>query len=213
LAVPANAYGFVVEGPYDVAILRELIPRILGRDVPVFSRLCLAKVIPNKNLLTFLRDLQDEMQERLHKKALKNSQEETEIWRYQKALVIRDSGGKDPKIIEEELTRKVQERRWAFSHGVHVCIIRQEVETWLLADVAEGVNAVAKKRGGRAVAEVQGTLEDFEYPKERLKQLLSEAKLQYTEQVCAEIARSLRLDTLSYRCPSFLTFKQRVVDC
>jgi len=46
-----------------------------------------------------------------------------------------------------------------------------------------------------------------------LKQLLSEAKLEYTDQVCAEIARSLRLDTLSYRCPSFLTFKQRVVDC
>ena len=83
---------------------------------------------------------------------------------------------------------------------------------WLLADVA-AVSGVAEKRGGRAVAELQGTLEEIEYPKERLKQLLSEAKLEYTEQVCAEIARSLRLDTLSYRCPSFLTFTQRVVDC
>jgi hypothetical protein len=111
------------------------------------------------------------------------------------------------------LTRKIKERRWAFSHEVVVCIIRREVETWLLADVAEGVNAVAKKRGGRAVAEVQGTLEEIEYPKERLRQLLSEARLEYTDQVAAEIARSLRLDTLSYRCPSFRTFKQRVVDC
>jgi predicted house-cleaning noncanonical NTP pyrophosphatase (MazG superfamily) len=211
--VPANAYGIVVEGPYDLAILRELIPRILGRDVPVIPRPCFAKVIPNKNLLTFLRDLQDEMQERLREKTLKNLQDEMEVWRHQKALVIRDSGGKDPKIIEEELTRKVQERRWAFSHEVHVCIIRQEVETWLLADVEEGINAVARKRGGRVVAEVQGTLEEIEYPKERLKELLSEAKLEYTDQVCAEIARLLRLDTLSYRCPSFRTFKQRVVDC
>ena len=87
------------------------------------------------------------------------------------------------------------------------------METWLLADVAEGVNAVAIKRGGRAVAEVQGTLEDFEYPKQRLRQLLSDARLEYTDQVCAEIARSLRLETLSYRCPSFRTFEQRVVDC
>jgi hypothetical protein len=131
----------------------------------------------------------------------------------EKALVIRDSGGKDPKIIEEGLTRKVQERRWVFSHGVHVCIIRRELETWLLADVAEGVNAVAEKRGGRAVAEVQGMLEEIEHPKERLRQLLSEAKLEYTDQVAAEIARLLRLDTLSYRCPSFRAFKQRVVDC
>lgn len=86
------------------------------------------------------------------------------------------------------------------------------METWLLADV-EAVKTVAKNRGGRAVAEVQGTLKDFEYPKERLKQLLSEAKLEYTEQVCAEIARSVRLDTLRYRSPSFRAFEQRVVDC
>jgi hypothetical protein len=213
LAVPANAYGIVVEGPYDVAILRELIPRILGRDVPVISRPCFAKVIPNKNLLTLLRDLQDEMQRRLDEKARENLQDEMQVWRYQKALVIRDSGRKDPRIIEAELTQKVQERRWAFSHDVHICIIRQEVETWLLADVAEGVNAVAKKRGGRTVAEVQETLEEIEYPKERLRQLLSDAKLEYTDQVCGEIARSLRLDTLSYRCPSFRTFAQRVLDC
>jgi hypothetical protein len=210
--VPANAYGIVVEGPYDAAVMRDLIPRIVGRDVPIVPRPCFGKVVPNKSLLALLRSLQGEMQGRFREAALKNSQEETEIWRCQKALVIRDSGGKDPKIIEAELTRKVQERPWEFSHGVHVCIIRRELEAWLLADVA-AVNAVAERRGGRAVAEVQGALEQIEYPKERLTQLLSEARLEYTEQVCAEIARSLRLDTLSYRCPSFRTFKQQVVDC
>jgi hypothetical protein len=212
LAVPANTYGIVVEGPYDVAILRELIPRILAREVPVIPRPCFAKVIPNRQLLTLLRDLQDEMQRRLDEKARANLQDEMEVWRYQKAFVIRDAGGKDPKIIEAELARKVQERPWGFSHGVHVCIIRREVETWLLADVA-AVNAVAKKRGGRTVVEVQETLEEIGYPKERLKQLLSDARLEYTEEVCAEIARSLRLDRLSYRCPSFRTFERQVVDC
>ena len=130
----------------------------------------------------------------------------------EKALVIRDSGGKDPKSIEEELTQKVRERPWAFSHDVHICIIRREVETWLLADV-EAVKTVAQNRGGQEVAEVQETLEEIEYPKKRLRQLLSEAKLEYTDRVGAEIARSLRLDKLSYRCPSFRTFMQRVVDC
>jgi hypothetical protein len=195
--VPANTYGIVVEGPYDLAILRELIPRILGRNVPVIPRPSYGKDKLRKNLAIHLETLEYAVEGRA----------------VEKALVIRDSGGKDPRIIEEELTQRAKERPWAFSHGVHVCIIRREVETWLLADVAEGVNAVAKKRGGRAVAEVQGTLEEIEYPKERLRQLLSEAKVEYTDQVAAEIARSLRLDTLSYRCPSFRAFKQRVVDC
>jgi hypothetical protein len=197
LAVPANSYGIVVEGPYDVAVFYELIPRILDRRVPVIPRPCYGKENLRKDLL-------------IHLKTLEFAAEGRAV---EKALVIRDSGGKKPKIIEAELTQKVREQPWAFSQGVHVCIIRREVETWLLADVEEGINAVAKKRGGREVAEVQGTLEEIEYPKERLKQLLSEAKLEYTERVCGEIARSLRLDTLSYRCPSFRTFKQRVVDC
>jgi hypothetical protein len=191
-----STYGIVVEGPYDVAVFYQLIPRILDRHVRVIPHPCYGKENLRKDLLKHLETLEFAAEGRA----------------VEKALVIRDSGGKDPKIIEEELTRKVQERRWAFSHGVHVCIIRREVETWLLADMA-AVSGVAEERGGREVAELQGALEEIENPKERLKQLLSEAKLQYTEQVCGEIARSLRLDTLSYRCPSFRTFKQRVVDC
>jgi hypothetical protein len=213
LAVPANSYGLIVEGPYDVAIIPELIPRILARDVPIISRPCFGKDNLNKNVLAFLRDLQDKMKaRRVQETALRNLQDETEVWRYQKALVIRDSGGKDPGKIEAELTRKVHEWRWEFSHGVHVCVVRREVETWLLADAA-AVNAIAQKKGGRAVANVQGRLEEIVHPKERFKRLLSEAKLDYTEPVCSEIARLLNLEVLEHRCPSFLTFQQRVVDC
>lgn len=194
--MPANSYGIVVEGPYDVAILRELIPKILARDVPVISRPCFGKDNLRKNLFAFLKDLQTVMEGRA----------------VEKALVIRDSGGKDPKIIKAELTQKANQRHWTFSHGVHVCIIRREVETWLLADAA-AVNGVGATRGGRAVAEVQGTLEEIERPKERLKQWLSEARLAYTERVCSEIARSLKLDTLRYRCPSFRMFEERVINC
>jgi len=194
--VPANAYGIVVEGPYDAAVFGNLIPRILGRNVPVIPRPCYGKDNLRKDLLTHLETLVYAVGGRP----------------VEKALVVRDSGGKDPRIIQAELTQKVQERPWGFSHGVHVCIVRRELETWLLADVA-AVNRVAEKRGGREVAEVQGALEEIEYPKQRLTELLSEARLEYTEQVCVEIARSLSLDTLSYRCPSFRTFERQVVDC
>ena len=194
--MPANAFGIVVEGPYDVAVFCHLIPRILGRNVPVIPRPCFGKDDLRKHLLVHLKTLEHAVEGRP----------------VDKALVIRDSGGKDPRIIRAELTQKVQERPWGFSHGVHICIVRRELETWLLGDVA-AVNAVAEKRGGREAAEVQGALEEIEYPKQRLTELLSEARLEYTEQVCAEIARSLRLDTLSYRCPSFRVFKRQVVDC
>ena len=157
---------------------------------------CYGKNNLSKNLLTYLKTLQYAV----------------EGLAVDKVLVIRDSDGKDPKIIKAELTQKVQERPWRFSHGVHVCVIRREVETWLLSDVA-AVNSVARARGGRDVAQVQGILEDIVDPKEKLKELLSKAKLDYTERVCAEIAQSLSLDTLRYQCPSFHTFEQRVIHC
>ncbi len=194
--MPANSYGIVVEGPYDVATFPELIKRILARDVPIISRPCYGKDKLKKDLLVHLRALQSELEGR----------------GVEKALVIRDSGGKNAKDVEAQLTQKIATRAWPFSHGVHVCIIRREMETWLLADV-EAINSVARTRGGREVVEVQGTLEDFEYPKEKIKELLSKARLDYTEQVCTEIARLLSLETLRYRSPSFCTFEQRVTDC
>lgn len=192
----ANSYGIVVEGPYDVAIFRELIRRVLSRDVPIISRPCFGKDNLKKDLLTHLRNLQDEM----HGRGV------------EKALVIRDSDRKEPKDIEAELTSRIERRAWTFTHGVHVCVIRREVETWLLADAA-AVSAVAEARGGRPVSGVQGTLEDIFEPKQRFKRLLSDASLDYTEPVCTEIARLLKLETLRYRCPSFCTFEQRVIDC
>jgi hypothetical protein len=194
--VTASSYGIVVEGPYDVAIFPELIRRVLSRDVPIISRPCFGKDNLKKDLLTHLRNLQDEM----HGRGV------------EKALVIRDSDGKERKNIEAELARIIKRRAWTFAHGVHVCVIRREVETWLLADAA-AVSALAEARGGRPVPEVQGMLEDIFEPKQRFKRLLSDASLDYTELVCTEIARRLRLETLRYRCPSFCTFEQRVLDC
>ncbi len=192
----AKSLGIIVEGPYDEAILAELIRRIISPDSPVIPRVCFGKETLAKDVFTFLGDLQTRMQGRA----------------VDKALVIRDSGGKDSEEIRAQLTAKIGTRNWRFPHGVQVCIVRREIETWLLADVA-AVNAVARERGGREVAEVQGTLEDIEHPKQKLKRLLLDAKLEYTQKVCSEIARSLRLEALRYRCPSFSVFEQQVVDC
>jgi hypothetical protein len=129
-----------------------------------------------------------------------------------KALVIRDADDKDPSAIETEMERRTQRMEYVFPRGVKLCVVRREMETWLLAD-AQAINIVAQNRGGRQIQEVQETLEDIHDPKERLTSLLSRAGLDYTDQVCAEIASHLRIDHLEYRCPSFRTFKQNVLDC
>lgn len=189
-------YGLIVEGPYDKAMYEALIPRICKRNVSFKTRPCGGKDWLMKSFRYLLRDLE---------KVLQGAPVD-------KALVIRDSGGKDPSAIEAEMDRRIAGNKYAFPRGVRFCVVRREMETWLLAD-AQAINIVAQARGGRQIQEVQETLEEIHDPAGKLRSVLSDARLSYTEPVCAEIASHLRIDHLEYRCPSFRTFKQNVIDC
>ena len=129
-----------------------------------------------------------------------------------KALVIRDSGRRDPASVEQEMADRIEGSTFSFSNGIQFHAVRKEMETWLLADV-EAINSVALSRGGRRVTPIQETLEDIVDPKERLIRLLSAAGLPYDFGVCREIARQANVETLRYRCPSFRSFEQKVIDC
>ena len=189
-------YGLIVEGPYDQAMYEALIPRICERDLSFKTLLCEGKDGLMKNCPDFLRILEKVLLGRP----------------VDKALVIRDSDRKEPLAIRTRMEGKIDERGYAFPRGVKLCVVRREMETWLLAD-AQAINIVAQNRGGRQIQEVQETLEEIHDPKAKLRSVLSEAKLPYTEPVCAEIASHLRIDHLEHRCPSFWTFRQNVLDC
>lgn len=191
-----STYGLIVEGPFDQAMYEALIPRICERDLSFKTLLCEGKDGLMKNFPGFLRILE---------KVLLGKPVD-------KALVIRDSDRKDPSAIETEMARRIQRMEYVFPLGVKFCVVRREMETWLLAD-AQAINIVALTRGGRQIQEVQGTLEDINDPKAKLRSVLSEARLHSTDVVCAEIASHLRIDHLEYRCPSFRTFRQNVIDC
>ena len=90
----------------------------------------------------------------------------------EKALVIRDAGGRDPAEVEHDMAQKIRDRHYTIPRGIQCFAVRRTMETWLLADI-EAINAAARSRGGRAVAAVQGTLEDVVDPKERLRRVLS----------------------------------------
>lgn len=194
--MPDQSYGIVVEGPYDVPVYEELIRKICVGDIGVVSRVAGGVSKFMKNLPALLRDLERIRQGRP----------------VDKALAIRDSDITDPRVIEQRMAKLMHRQAFSFPKGIQFVAVRRTMETWLLAD-EEAVNAVALSRGGRRVARIQETLEDIANPKERLRRWFSEAKLQYDPQVCRDIARQVKLETLQYRCPSFRSFKQKVLDC
>ncbi len=129
-----------------------------------------------------------------------------------KVLVIRDSGGKDPTSVELLMAERIEGKTYSFPRGFQLVAVRRTMETWLLAD-EEAVSSVALSRGGQPVTAVQETLEGIANPKEMFIRWLSEAKLPYDAQVCQEVARQIKLETLRYRCPPFRSFEQKVIDC
>lgn len=127
-----------------------------------------------------------------------------------KALVIRDADNKDPNELLEKMKSKNIDRIDLFE--VKFIIIVQEIETWLLAD-EEAISRVTQARSGRTVTRVNENLESIIQPKERLKEMLSTAKVPYTPEVAKEIAKELDISEVEYRCPRFKEFHQAVIDC
>ncbi|MCI0371775.1 MAG: DUF4276 family protein [candidate division NC10 bacterium] len=190
------SYGVLVEGPYDSPVYRELIRKITSARVEVFAREAGGVSGLMRLIRVTLRDLEHVMHGRP----------------VDKALVIRDSGGREPQELEEAMQDRVGGAAFSFPRGIKVHAVRRAMETWLLADI-DAINAVATSRGGRQVAAVQGALEEILDPKERLKHSLSEARLPYDPEVCRGIAERARIETLRYRCPSFVSFERKVIDC
>jgi hypothetical protein len=190
------SYGLIVEGPYDEAFYGSLIPRMSNANQPIVTRPCGGVANLMKQFPALLRDLEHFLAGRP----------------VDKALVIRDSKGPDAETPRRKMAEKVTGRMYNFPRGIHLCVVRREMETWLLADT-DAINAVAASRGGRQVADVTGILEDVQDPKGMLRSLLSQAGIDYTPAVCAEIASKLSMERFEYRCPSFHVFKQSVLDC
>jgi len=127
------------------------------------------------------------------------------------ALVIRDSDDKPVSDVLDRMREKMGARHYRFPRGVELCIIRRKLDSWLLAD-ENAINTVSRLRRGRLIPRVNETIEDITRPKERLQQLLSDAKLNYTSVVLGEIAAAINIEQLEYRVPSFTGFKNSVLN-
>jgi hypothetical protein len=191
-----NSYGLVVEGEKDALVFKEFVSRLNGANPQIRVRACGGIPALRKNFPTLLRDLESILEGRP----------------VDKALVIRDSDGKDPRQQEADLKQILGDRVFAFPDRVHFFVVQQQMDALLLADEA-AITSVAKRRGGRIVARINETIEDIVRPKERLQRELSRARLAYTPEVCRAIAAAANLETIRYRCPSFGAFMDTVTDC
>jgi hypothetical protein len=192
-----NSYGIIVEGVFDHAVFRELICKIRGEILPVRPRV--SGGVPNlkKNFPALLDDL-----EHAH------NGNPVEL-----VLVIRDSDGGDPQTLEGDLAGRIANREFAFRYGVRFYSVVQEMETLLLAD-AGAINRVAEARNvlRQAVSRPAKDLESIPNPKDYLVDLLTLTGLQYTAQVCREIAIQADLDLVRRYCPSFENFISKVAE-
>ncbi|MBZ5555513.1 MAG: DUF4276 family protein [Acidobacteriia bacterium] len=190
--------GIVVEGDIDEAVYRELIAKIFSSEIKILARPTAG--VRNLNKAKKVRGWLHSFE---HASRTGGPLD--------KALVIRDADGKDPKAIENDLGTRIGLGKFAFPLGVAVHAVREEMETWLLADNA-ALNRISKMENGNPIPPLGGHIEDERKPKERLQRILGKAGLNYNTATCCRIAREIDLNVLRQRCPSFTVFEQKVLD-
>lgn len=189
-----TTYGIVIEGNYDEAALIELIKKCLSENIEVMALCCGGKDRLMNKFPVYLDSFR-----------YANKGHNVD-----KALVVRDADGKDPNELLARMKDNIAGRKYLFE--VKFVIIVQALETWLLAD-EEAISRVTRPRSGRTVSGVNEDLETIIRPKDRLEQMLSEARVAYTDKVAKEIARESDVSRIEYRCPKFGEFRQAVIDC
>jgi hypothetical protein len=191
-----GSYGIIVEGESDQGVYEEFIQKICNEEVWIKARATGGRAQLMKTFPVLLRSMEH-------------------ITEYggpvDKALVIRDADCKDALALEAKMKDSLDRRNFPFPRGVGLHAVKQEMETWLLAD-HEAISRVAAARGGKAVPRIPDPLEDIQDAKEKFVDVLSRADLNYTAQVCREIAKETDISKLRVRCPSFTAFEQKVLD-
>ncbi len=191
-----RCYGLIGEGDKDIAVYRELIIKICGSTTNVATRSAGGRERLFLNLSALLRTLE-------HAHPIGKAVD--------KALVVRDADGRNPQSIEKRLRDRICNRSFHFTLGIGIHVVVQEMDTWLLADT-DAINKVSASLGGRRIQPVRDALEQIQDPKAAFQTLLSEARLNYTPEVCRLIAAETDLAVLRRRCPSFVEFERKTLD-
>jgi hypothetical protein len=186
-------YGLIVEGVYDTPVLQTLIRRLDPEaSFTTFEAGGVATLMKNFPIL-------------LH--ALEHAVQGRPV---DKALVIRDAGGRPFDEVDRDMFARITPREYQFRRDIELIAIPHETETWLLAD-SDAISVIARQYGGQQVQRVNQDLEQIVDPKALLRRVLTQAGLLYTPGTVGEIANEMELDALRYRLPAFRRFEGRIL--
>jgi hypothetical protein len=190
----ASSYGIITEGIYDSAVYEAIIKK-LSPGIPIKALECGGRFGLMKKFPGLLKVFEYQLAE----------------GPVEMAVVTQDADGKNPEEIEVQMASRIAGREYPFALGVRFFAVSQALESWLLADV-NALNAVSLRRRGKRVTKSHDAPEALFRPKEDLRRLLSDHKLDYTSELAREIAQEIDLNKLSEACPRFRVFS-RLVDC
>jgi hypothetical protein len=192
----ASSYGIIVEGNYDSAVYDAVIRKLVSPEVHIKPLVCRGKANLMKEFPALLWAFEHEVEGNP----------------VDMAIVIRDADGRNPDEVEAQMRAKIQGRRYPpFRLDVRLHAVRHAMDAWLLAD-ANAINAASQTRRGRRVTRSHDHPEDLLDPKGQLRKLLTDHNIDYTAELCREIAEKTQLQVLLERCPRFRVF-QELVDC
>jgi hypothetical protein len=121
-----------------------------------------------------------------------------------KAIIIRDADYRNPNDLIAMMEGKVSAHSSPFPRKFLVIV--QKLEAWLLAD-EEALSSVT----GRMQRRISDP-EKINDPKARLRKILSDARIDYTQERARVIAAAASVDVLAARCPSFKKFQEALVN-
>lgn len=175
--------GIVVEGVkdgYDEKALTVFLQRALGSTTQVIARPCGGKSDLIKKFPNYLEEFR-------HRGDIAT------------ALVVRDADGKCFSELDARMRARTSGRP-EYPFPLHLLFIRQELEAWFLADEA-ALSQVVRRQ-----VPPHHRPENLLSAKEELERILLMGKIQYTSAVAETLARSVNVEALRSRCPSFKRF-------
>ena len=116
-----------------------------------------------------------------------------------RAVVVRDANGEDPAAVEARMRARIKSLTYAFRHGVELHAIKQETETWLLADPA-AIEFVAQRAGAITPPD---PVESLNHAKDAFMDVLTDVGLLYAPETCRQIAARMDIARLAccFRAP------------
>lgn len=125
-----------------------------------------------------------------------------------KVMAVCDADQESPDQVVAVLIDRARRRLAGLPFPLVFHVIKRELETWWVADpssisAATGVN----------IPFAGGYVEDgVPQPKEYIVGYLAAQRIPYTRTVAEAAARNLDFETVASRCPSFVVFRQHVVN-